>query len=220
MFTSCHLGDLADFRATSCPHVLPARWPPSFTVWAQNPVLTPSNATQLQGHDNVYAPEVHRVDGMYIMWYGGQGADGHDRIFIATSLGVEWRKYPSDQDPHPIVSNGKSNHVNDPTVARVADAFFMYYSEAPTQENDEIHLATSTDLVSWQLRGRVLAHGGNGSWSEVKVGRPSVLYEDGVFRMWFDGTSAEGRRSVGLATSADGVNFVEWEGNPVFFDAG
>ena len=43
------------------------------------------------GEGNVYAPEVLVEGGVYRMWYGGQGRDGHDRIHLAESRdGIAW----------------------------------------------------------------------------------------------------------------------------------
>src|SRR5688500_2809254 len=37
------------------------------------------------GRGNVYAPDVLVEGGVYRMWYGAQGRDGHDRILYAES---------------------------------------------------------------------------------------------------------------------------------------
>src|SRR3954452_23061875 len=45
------------------------------------------------GEGNVYAPDVLLDAGLYRMWYGGQGRDGHDRIHLAESGdGVTWAR--------------------------------------------------------------------------------------------------------------------------------
>ena len=119
-----------------------------------------------------------------------------------------------------MVDHGSSNHVNDPTVVRVGQTFYMYYTEAPVAEQDEIHLATSEDGISWQKRGIVVDVGAGSSWEPDRVGRPSVIYEDGEFRMWYDGQIFGVARHVGYATSPDGFNWTKHPDNPVVLNEG
>lgn len=178
------------------------------------------------GEGNIYAPTVLCEDGLWRMWYGGQGSDGHDRILYASSTdGQVWT-------PHGVVIDcGTANHVNDPTVVRVGDRLWMFYTVAETGEMDEIAAATSSDGVTWELLGVVLAPGAGAAWDSLKVGRPTVVYEGGRFRMWYDGQpTAEARaaspvaaavpsRSVGYAESTDGITW-ERRAEPVLAGAG
>ena len=64
-----------------------------------------------------------------------------------------------------------------------------------------------------------LGPGPAGAWDSEKVGRPAVLYENGIYKMWYDG-AANGHRHVGLATSNDGIHFTRHPNNPLFLNAG
>jgi predicted GH43/DUF377 family glycosyl hydrolase len=166
--------------------------------------------------DNIYAPDVHYFDGTYHMWYGGQGRDGHDRIGYATSRdGRNWYRYPLN----PVLDCGSSNHVNDPSVVRADGTFYMYYTDAATDEYDRIHLAISSDGMKWRKVGLVLDVGPADSWDSFKVGRPSVLYENGLFKMWYDGSDGSSRH-VGYATSRDARQWHRFDENPVLLNAG
>lgn len=178
------------------------------------------------GGGNVYAPEVHRDGTRWFMWYGGQGSDGHDRIHLAESAdGLSWKKRGV------VLDCGTANHVNDPSVVRVGKIWWMFYTVAEKAEQDEIAAATSSDGVIWKKLGVVLKPGGSGAWDSLKVGRPSVLWEEGHFRMWYDGqptdesattnpiaavVKREGR-AVGYAQSPDGLH---WKRNaePIFHE--
>ena len=190
-------------------------------------VLDPTGDLQAAPHGggNAYAPEIFIEDGVYRMWYGAQGRDGHDRILLAESAdGLAW-------EPKGVaLDHGDANHVNDPSVVKVGDTFFLYYTRAPVDVRDEIALATSTDGVTWQEEGTVLGTGADGAWDSLLVGRPSVLHENGRFRMWYDGrrdlpvgAPAEGVpksdrsvRAVGYAESGDGLTWIRPQTEPVF----
>jgi len=196
-------------------------WPEPWSMAAANPVLAPKKSCASHGFDNVYAPDVIKVGDEYWMWYGGQGKDGHDRIFLATSSDLlTWDLYSSWGCPQPVVDVGASNHVNDPSVVLVGDTYYMFYTDAPVAELDRIALATSTDGKNWSVHGIVLDLGPAGTWDSMKVGRPAVIHEDGEFRMWYDGTADGANRHVGYAVSTDGTNWSRHPGNPVLLHQG
>jgi hypothetical protein len=203
----------------ACQTPLPAGWPGAWSA-SPYPLLLATKAAQVQGQDNVYAPELHPLAGGFVLWYGGQGADGHDRIFVATSSdGVRFRKWPSDAAPVAALDRGGSNHVNDPSVVRVGNLWHMYYTDAATGIDDRIWLATSTTLAGFKKVQEVLGPGAPGSWESQKVGRPAVLLEGGVFKLWYDGQDGTSRH-VGYATSTDGKSFTRHPLNPIFKNAG
>lgn len=193
---------------------------PSFAV-PSAPALEPVYADDDNGADNIYAPDVVRVsESLCLMFYGGQGSDGHDRIFLATSTDCAWWvPWPDRGDPEPIIDNGSSNHVNDPSVVVVGGTWYLYYTDAATAEDDRIHLATSADGFTWTKQGMVLDVGGAGTWDSYKVGRPSVVHRDGQFYLYYDGNDGTARH-VGLATSVDGRSFTRHVSNPLVLNAG
>lgn len=180
------------------------------------------------GHGNVYAPEVHRDGARWLMWYGGQGRDGHDRIHLAESPdGRIWRKRGV------VLDRGSANHVNDPSVVRVEGVWWMFYTVAETGESDEIAAATSKDGIAWTKRGVVLGRGVGNAWDSLKTGRPSVMHEGGVFKMWYDGQATDAAaasdqtaasvkrhgRAAGCAESTDGLTWKR-RAQPVLQGAG
>jgi hypothetical protein len=194
---------------------------------APDVVLDPTGDLQAAPHGggNAYAPEIFIEDGVYRMWYGAQGRDGHDRILLAESPdGLVW------ETKGVALEHGDANHVNDPSVVKVGDTFFMYYTRAPVDIRDEIALVTSKDGRLWQEQGTVFRPGADGAWDSLLVGRPSVVHEDGRFRMWYDGrrdlpvgAPAEGVpksdrsvRAVGYAESIDGLTWTRSQAEPVF----
>jgi len=177
------------------------------------------------GQGNVYAPSVLIEQGTWKMWYGAQGKDGHDRICYAESRDRQhWQKYGV------VLEDPQANHINDPCVLRVGDAYIMFYTRAEKDIIDQIYVATSKDGLIWGDRKVALPAGPPSAWDSLSVGRPSVLYEHGGFRMWYDGRqdfppgtpvqgvpfSANSHRYVGYATSPDGYNWTRQGNQPVF----
>ena len=177
------------------------------------------------GSGNVYAPDVLRDGGGFRMWYGGQGKDGHDRIALAESAdGERWTRKGV------VLDIEGANHVNDPSVVKRDGVYFLFYTRTQRDVVDSIHVAVSKDGLKWEPRGPAIEPGRPGAWDSLSVGRPSVLHEEGRFRMWYDGrkdflpgapvrdvpTSPDSRRSVGHATSADGFHWTRHGTNPVF----
>ncbi|MHA1683033.1 MAG: hypothetical protein ACTSUE_18995 [Promethearchaeota archaeon] len=199
------------------------------TIWCPRDayVVEPTLDTEMAGgiqNGNLYAPDILKANGMYLMWYGGQGSDGHDSIHFATSAnGEDWVKYGV------AIGVANNSHVNDPSVVVVNGTYYMFYTVAPVGIMDEIWMATSANGLNWTVHGQVLGPTSSG-WESLKVGRPSVLYINDTFMMWYDGSEKDpahptepkpgSGRHVGYATSIDGISWTRWSGNPVFNDSG
>ena len=165
---------------------------------------------------NFYAADIVRHNGMLLMYYGGQGADGHDRIHLATSTDQKtWAQQGVVLAPEGI------NHANDPSVVIADNRFYMFYTRARVGVTDCIGLAISADGRTWLDRGPVFLPRDKPAWDSLLVGRPSVIHDGSKFRMWFDGRadlpinapdpvapkSENSRRYVGYAVSKDGQSW-------------
>jgi hypothetical protein len=218
---TCEAGLCADVAQPPLTGCESNTWPSNLAHAGNNPLLTPKSSCNSHGADNIYAPDILRVGDQYFMWYGGQGQDGHDRIFLATSANlIHWQHHPASGCPQAVVDVGGSSHVNDPSVVKHGGTFYMFFTDAQVGIDDKIALATSPDGVQWTKHGIVLDDGAPGQWDSGKVGRPAVLHEEGEFRMWYDGAKPGAGRHVGYATSPDGFNWTRYAGNPIIQNAG
>lgn len=128
-----------------------------------------------------------------------------------------WRDYTNN----PILSPGSSGSwdagaIETMTVVRVGDWYHLYYEGwAAGKPNGlgviQIGHALSREGVHWTKdpANPVLPRGTGNDWDYNGTWDPFVIYEDGMFKMWYGGSSGDDVCEWGYATSRDGVHFVK-----------
>jgi predicted GH43/DUF377 family glycosyl hydrolase len=117
--------------------------------------------------------------------------------------------------PAPIMARGPYDPclVTSPCVLREGDRWRMWYvsgfrwDEAPDGLRSHYHLkvAESDDGIDWRRDGTVAVELRDG---ETNIGRPSVIADEGCYRMWYCYVPRGTREYViGYAESQDGVRF-------------
>ncbi|MBL7970171.1 MAG: hypothetical protein JNL03_01515 [Prolixibacteraceae bacterium] len=68
------------------------------------------------------------------------------------------------------------------------------------------------------IEGNPVFEGGTETWDQKIRERGYILYEDGLYKMWYTGYNPEMTRQkfLGYATSADGIQWKRYPGNPIF----
>ncbi|MCX6929791.1 MAG: hypothetical protein NT154_42240 [Verrucomicrobia bacterium] len=103
------------------------------------------------------------------------------------------------------------------TVLKVGEVFHLYYEAWGVRGQDsadynslQIGHATSRDGVHWTKdpANPVLPKGKGNDWDRDGTWDPFVLYEDGVFKMWYGG-GMDAHCDWGYAVSTNGVRFVK-----------
>lgn len=177
-------------------------------------------------------PYVLKEDGMYKMWFGANKSGKHQQIWLATSSdGTRW-----DIHPRPVILVGKKGRwdagdIETPTVVKVSDVYHLWYCGRAVSEESEtwspdtaykIGHATSKDGVNWvkDPKNPVIGLGkkAKNEWNWGTAAEPTVIYEDGIFKMWYVGVNILGGKThlhVGYATSPDGSNWTNYPKNPV-----
>jgi hypothetical protein len=185
-----------------------------WTRYAGNPIVEGTPGTWDEG--GVGAPFVIKVGpDDYRMWYQDRELNG---IGYATSAnGTEWTKHTS-----PVLLPGPSGawddtFVADPNVLPDGSTYHMWYSG---YNGDVIRIgyASSSDGITWNksTSNPLLSAGAPGEWDDFGVGEPNVLFDGALYRMWFSGWRGEwGASQRGYATSANGINWTKYAGNPV-----
>ena len=125
-----------------------------------------------------------------------------------------WKPYQNN----PIIAPGREGEwdswaVMSMTVVKVGETFHLYYEGGLTGCGDlQVGHATSTDGLVWVKDpcNPVLQPGKTGEWDAGATWDPFVIYEDGVFKMWYGGELAGHRDfQCGYAVSKDGTHFAK-----------
>ena len=103
------------------------------------------------------------------------------------------------------------------TLLKADDVYHMYYEAWGSLSHDggeeeyislQIGHATSKDGIEWEKdpANPVIPYGAEGEWDRDGTWDPFVIYEDGIFKMWYGG-GVGSHCDWGYATSTDGVHF-------------
>jgi predicted GH43/DUF377 family glycosyl hydrolase len=129
---------------------------------------------------------------------------------------------------NPLLRNGPEAVDFQKTGPRVVlkegpSTYRMWYEAVGSSGITSIAYATSADGLTWAKRGTVLAPSGSASWERDEASPNFILFEAGVYKLWYHGGgyfmggsgTRYGAARVGYATSPDGLSWTKYTGNPV-----
>ncbi|HLO13751.1 MAG TPA: hypothetical protein VK206_02905 [Anaerolineales bacterium] len=116
-----------------------------------------------------------------------------------------------------------SGAVTLPDVIFDGSVYRMWYTgQGDGSQGDKstrIGYATSSDGVTWTKHASnpVLTIGPSGGWDSKDVAAPYVIFDQGLYKMWYVGNSDPTTSSgaIGYATSPDGITWTKYERNPL-----
>jgi len=181
-------------------------------------------------------PFVMRDESMYKMWFGANMPIDEKKSltqvgYAESKDGIKWGIHPE-----PVLRVGAretydATVVETPTVVKDETGYHMWYSSVNKFGGDgdegiyRIGHATSNNGINWTkdknnpvIKAGDLTKGEWNSWASVD---PTVIKEDGIFKMWFIGITYNPPNyetmsyGIGYATSADGSNWELYSNNPV-----
>jgi predicted GH43/DUF377 family glycosyl hydrolase len=105
---------------------------------------------------------------------------------------------------------GGYDSLSDPCVLRDGSGWRAFMSRNDSIAS-KVGTATSVDGLSWELRpGFVLDVGTDDAWDAAGAEVPSVVLQDGRYRMWYSGWSETAPNwSIGYAESSTGTSFAK-----------
>ena len=149
---------------------------------------------------------------------------GYDNLQLGLNI-INWLAESYDPEKHWYKYQGNPlnlalDRVFDPWVTYDSkDGFKMWHTGIGTDGKQRIYYATSSNGINWKPYGMVLDFGAIGSWEELSVSKPVVLYDGINYRMWYVGYTSM-RTRIGLATSEDGISWTKHVGTPVLSPGG
>lgn len=94
----------------------------------------------------------------------------------------------------------------------------MYYHSFDMQKGQfAVGMARSRDGMRWVKLGKIIGGGGSGCFNELGAVNAQVVKnkKDGTYVMAYEGVAADGKRSIGLAVSVDGLKNWRVQDSPV-----
>ena len=112
-----------------------------------------------------------------------------------------------------------SCHPNDLGMIRQADVFIRFLT--PIFLKDKQHSEFPPELVKFtpSKENPLFAGTGKDTWDRNIRERGYILYDEGIYKMWYTGYREESAEMhLGYATSDDGLNWTRYPKNPIFSD--
>lgn len=158
----------------------------------------------------------------YDMWYTSINSEhwvsGIDRFRLRHAYSVNGLTWHSDENWQLTGTIGKWDEGGldrGKTIILKNGIYYLFY--AATNDNNlgtnpfwRIGLATSVDGIHW-----IKQNNGNPvitpteTWELNNVSYPTVLYEDGLFKMWYGAGTADEPMQIDYAYSVDGINWTK-----------
>ncbi len=163
-----------------------------------------------------FAPGIYLDPGekIYRMWFTSLSLNG-GTFCISSAISLNLKDWFVNAK-NPVLKNGPgwdNGGVVYPCVIKDNTGYKMYYGG--NWARLEIGVATSPDGVTWTKHpGNPIIHGGNSGQWNYALRDPAVIYEDGIYKVWFEGRNGY-PSAIGYATSTDGFSWTMHPGNPI-----
>jgi len=168
-----------------------------FHRYQGNPVLTRGKSGEFDSHAIHLHTARRQEDGSYLLFYTGFPTDTSigrkgDRGGIATSRDlIHWEKNPGN----PVFNLGPlgawdDTHVRPKTLVKADQWYYMFY-EGTNNDGvfwwDEVGMARSTDLVSWQRFpfNPIIPLGTSGAYDSAVTEWPAAFIEGSDFHVFY-----------------------------------
>ena len=161
------------------------------------------------------AGPVIKEGGLYKMYYTGySNPDGQYSIGLATSIdGIVWQKRPE-----PIINGttGWERQLAPHSILKIDSLYYLYYDGRSQTGDNRIGVAFSYDGITWTKYAGNPVLTPTVSWEGTGVAWPSVISENGTFKMVYMKVTYESDDLFGMATSTDGISWTKLNTNPIF----
>lgn len=181
-----------------------AQW----TKYSQNPVLPVVSNTWYSQH--TATPTVLYENGIFKMWFQGHNGSTLQIGYAQSSDGIHWDV--SSQPQISAIDNGLG--VAEPTVIKTGSNYYIWYHEY-TQSESRIRYATSSDGISWNIYPQPVLTRISDGWENSGPTNPTVIFENGEYKMWYLASGNGIPWKIGYAVSSDGIIWTRYKNNPL-----
>ncbi len=137
----------------------------------------------------------------------------HTAAVAFSDDGVRWTPPVSTLYPDP--SSGWEDMINRNCVLKIGETYKMWYT-GQARGHSFIGLAESADGLAFRRVGTEPILFPERPWEGASVMNPCVLFENGVYRMWYSAGETYEPNVLAYAESADGVQWRKSPINPIF----
>ncbi len=177
----------------------------------QGVAFGPDSVTMKNNIRGMAVPCVLKEADGYKMYYSGQDADttSYFEMYMATSDdGLNW------VDQGKILGNGPYGTtdfmgLDNGKVIKMPDGTYKMVYVGYDGVTKKLHMATSSDGVSWQKEGMFLNTSGPGSPDFMWLTEPFMVYHNDTYLLWYSGYPYYGQTVICFATSVDGQNWTK-----------
>ncbi|MHC1706077.1 MAG: T9SS type A sorting domain-containing protein [Bacteroidales bacterium] len=194
----------------------------TLSKYPMNPLLGPGAAGSWSDEGFPFS-YLMWVDDTLHLWFTASDASQETRIGHAISNdGITFTCDPAPVFTAPATPSGTFDEdgVFGASVLFDGTSWRMWYNGYNTipywMGELKTGLATSTDGIHWTRYSDdpILPLGPPGSWDDKWAYSNTVLFEDGIYKMWYTGNDGMSC-SIGYATSTDGINWQKDANNPI-----
>ncbi len=154
---------------------------------------------------------VHEQDDTFQIWSELRSGETsrilHNRLTLLP--GTQCRDFDvsvtADEAVLSAEADWEAGSVGAPSVL-VNDGLYRIWFEGGNYAG--IGYAESNDGLHWTRRGSQPVLAADQRWEAGTIGSPTVVFHDGLYRMWYDG-NVNAARSIGYAESSDGVSWTK-----------
>ncbi|MFQ6092278.1 MAG: dockerin type I domain-containing protein [bacterium] len=180
------------------------------------PVFWPGDSTSWDSRVDCFV--VAKLGGQYVMYFSAPKPTWAIGRAVSED-GINWKK---DEQPvfEPDLTGWDDNVVKCPDIM-LDDGTYKLWYQGGGSGGAGIGYAISRDGIQWTRYGDGPVLAASQPWEVDGITTPTVVRLDTVYMMWYASTQGEGpptyykNAQVGLATSADGVQWTKYESNPV-----
>jgi predicted GH43/DUF377 family glycosyl hydrolase len=147
----------------------------------------------------------------YLMWFSWRPRKSI--ALVRSRDGIHWSAPVIVLEPDP--KSPWQSDVNRPVVIEQAGKFHMWYT-GQSNGHSSIGYAVSTDGIHWKRMTGNPVLSPDEAWERVAVMCPDVIWDGGIYRMWYSGGEQYEPNAIGAATSRDGIHWTKSAANPVF----